>query len=298
MNARVPILITAFNRPESLRRSLEALSGYSNPIYIWVDGPRSGNSADQNLVSLTETVARESAANVQGIYRSEFNLGLKSSVSKAISWVFEKFESAIILEDDILIDSNFISFAEQALEYYRDILQIGSIAAYSPAPVGLRNSLSHDAYLSVYTESWGWATWKNRWQVFEGVDLETFRFNDCLPPTSKNLFAKYSWARVLKKIKSGKLSSWAYLWMFTSWSHNWLTVVPKKNLSSNFGSGASATHTSTVEFREIEPLSNLPIKFPNHIEQNLVLDRWVALNVFSLSFRKALINLVGSLRNF
>jgi hypothetical protein len=298
MKPSIPILITAFNRPQSLLECLESLNSSSNPIYIWIDGPRVGNVSDQNLVTLTNNIARNSTANIREIYSSEINLGLKSSVSMAISWIFERYEKAIILEDDILIDLNFIGFAEHALEYYKDNPQIGSIAAYSPAPSELRESLSHDAYLSVYTESWGWATWKDRWQQFERMDFESFRFKGIFPDTSKNLYARYSWNRVLQKINSGQLSSWAYLWMFTSWSRDWFTVVPKKNLSSNFGNGASATHTSTLEIREIEQISKFPIRLPGLAKQDLALDSWVALNVFGLSFRKSLMKLVGSLRNF
>ncbi|MCS2404710.1 hypothetical protein NXY31_07810 [Bacteroides salyersiae] len=80
----------------------------------------------------------------------------------------EKYGKAIVLEDDLTCTPNFLSYINQALDYYEHDKRIFSICGYGlkiKKPIGY----SSDVYLSKRSSSWGWATWKDRW---EQVDWE------------------------------------------------------------------------------------------------------------------------------
>ena len=96
-----PIIIFAFNRPESLKRLKISLT--SNYLYeesekfIFIDGPR--NESDQvkinEVIKIAQTIT-------QNIVISTFNKGLGTSIITGVSSVFKKYEKAIILEDDLI----------------------------------------------------------------------------------------------------------------------------------------------------------------------------------------------------
>ncbi|MCC6817616.1 MAG: hypothetical protein IT245_01815, partial [Bacteroidia bacterium] len=106
------IIIFAFNRPGHLKQSLEFLSlnteVTSLPIYFFIDGPQ--NPAEVEQVLAVKHVAESFKANQVSIIASDVNLGLKRSVISGISKVFESYDQAIILEDDICVAPNFIQY--------------------------------------------------------------------------------------------------------------------------------------------------------------------------------------------
>ena len=42
-------------------------------------------------------------------------------------------------------------------------------------------------------------------------------------------------------------NTWDYQWVYTSWSRNWLNILPATNLVQNIGFGQDATHTTNPD---------------------------------------------------
>ena len=60
---------------------------------------------------------------------------------------------------------------------------------------------------------------------------------------------------------SKKLDSWGFIWIFSCWLQNGLSVLPSKNLVRNVGYGSDATHTNKKD-RILSNLRELEIDFP------------------------------------
>ena len=96
-----PILILGFNRPEDMRRLIEALRLIKPMrIYFAVDGPRNHIEGEKERVLATQNLIKE--FNWPSKIESRFldtNAGCKIAISSAINWFFEK-------EDVIQFDNN------------------------------------------------------------------------------------------------------------------------------------------------------------------------------------------------
>lgn len=244
MFPKVPILIISFNRIDFTNRRLKELLDCDRRVYFWSDGPR--NSSDSQHINIIRKMVNdyESRINFKEIYFSPSNLGMKNSILKAISWVFEFEESAIILEDDIIFTEESLDFFDYFLNKYVQHKSISGVSGINLVPencVSTRNDL---ARLSIYTNSWGWATWKDRWHRFLGFDISQFSIAEHLPLDVSTYFGRRKWLSIKSSLSDGSLDSWAYLWQFYSWFYKLNTIYPNRSVTENEGFTADATNTS------------------------------------------------------
>jgi GR25 family glycosyltransferase involved in LPS biosynthesis len=203
------------------------------------------------------------------LFREE-NLGCGLAVSGAISWFFEKVESGVILEDDIVPSSHFFNLSEQILEEYRDNKNVMHFGG-----VNFLESNSHIAnfYFSKICHVWGWATWRDRWikyniNFFEG--RSDHDFDQLFKRLNFNSSEKKFWNGIRLEVQNHQVDTWDYSWQFSIWLNDGISITPVKNLVKNIGSGLDATHTATV------PTLNLPTEqysLRGECPQNIKVDR-------------------------
>lgn len=156
-----PVVIFAFNRPQKLRRVLNALR-YQNvhTLIFFVDGAR--NASDLPKVEACRRLAEGvNWANAE-LHFSETNYGL-AGLANCITQVFEQHSQAIFLEDDCLPAPGFMEFMRRALEKYAQMKTIFSIGAYQPLKANQLPDPRAALIVSARFNCWGWATWKERW---------------------------------------------------------------------------------------------------------------------------------------
>ena len=264
---KIAILITSFKRPELLAMQLEFLTKTKYRIYISQDVDSEDQSRySEEVIKCIELINENSQlvhkslvyASPQGCYKG---------VSNAINWAFENEDALIIIEDDVLVSDEYINFAEAMLTEYRYDKKIGSICAMNLVPGNMiwNQSLTHR--LSIFTSSWGWATWKDRWSLFLN-DVETDEISRIVPKINHS-FQVY-WLRIFNETYSGLNDSWAYRWLYTNWMYGMYSIVPNRNLGLNLGFGESSTHTSDRE---------LPWWLPLEIHRNYRWDMTTPLTV-------------------
>jgi hypothetical protein len=251
MKIETPLLVTGFNRPDLLKSNLDSLRRLgAQKLYISIDGPRESRIEDFELVEQCRLIAEEVAEWSEARFNfAPNNLGVKDGMIAAIDWFFSRENAGIILEDDVSIHDDFLSFMSIALSRYKNDKTVGLVSGYSPIPAALvekyTKSLS-DSYFSSYGMAWGWATWKDRWEKNDR-DLISWR-TDFGPSELARMhggaFARH-WSRRFDSVASGEIDSWDFGWMVAIFNNNWLTVFPKANLTQNLGFGRpDATHTT------------------------------------------------------
>lgn len=279
MGQQIPILINAFNRPRSLEACLDSLSHVTNPIYIYIDGPRANSPSDLELITDCESVARASSLNVKLIEVSEMNLGLCQSVSKSITKILSEHTCLIVLEDDLVVSSDFVNFMERALDYFEADKSIGSICGANSVPVSEIENPESPFRLSIYADSWGWGTWGDRWEdiIFQEYDL----FQKSYFPRSLTNFSIFIWRRTFRKVYNRQIDSWAYRWMWSNWKKNRLHLVSNSNFVQNRGTGLDATHTKGLIFQKTfeKPHKNWKNEWPQP-QLDAKADLWMEKNHF------------------
>ena len=285
MDFRVPILVTAFNRPQHLSRCLMALSNVDNDVYVSIDGPRAYSRDDQRLIDECRAIALEYVLDSSRILMSERNLGCNKAVTSAISAMFSNFEKLIIIEDDILLVPDAIHFLEFYLEKYKNDPMIAGISASNYVPAISQSAPDSPARLSNYPESWGWATWKNRWDDLIEDNSIKLSYSD-VPREIRSLSTWRVWRKIIHSTYSGNIDSWAYRWLYTNWRLRRKFIVSNQNLVRNIGFGEDATHTkSLILTLPVETLNHGSLQGPKLVLLDIQADRWLTYNHFQTSLR-------------
>jgi capsular polysaccharide biosynthesis protein len=280
----IPIVFLIFNRPDTTARVFETIRQAKPPkLLIVADGPRSDRPDDIENCKAARAIVEKIDWDCE-VFRnySEVNLGCRKRVISGLDWVFEQVEEAIILEDDCLPHPTFFRYCQELLEKYRNDTRIMMISGDN-FQFG-RNKTEHSYYFSRYGHIWGWATWRRSWLLFD-ESMSTWperRDQKWLEQLLGNEQAAVFWTRIFQGVYDG-FNTWDYIWIFTLWSHNGLTILPNINLISNIGFG-SGTHTTMQN----SPFANMkiasmpfPLVHPNLIQQNIEADNFTELTQFS-----------------
>lgn len=235
-----PIVIFAFNRPDALLRlknSLESNNLYAtSEKYVFVDGCR--NDSDEPKVSEVIEIAHTITDNVNV---SPVNKGLATSVISGISEMFKLYEKVIVLEDDLVCTPNFLDYMNQMLEHYRQDARIISICGYGLKIKKPRGYIG-DIYLSCRSSSWGWGTWKNRWDNIDWQisDWQEFSHDNRLK-AEFNLGGSDMFS-MLQGYMTGKNNSWAIRFCYNQFKQHKFSICPFQSKVDNIGFGKDATN--------------------------------------------------------
>ncbi len=274
-----PVLLLIFSRPDTTRRVFDTIRrARPTRLYVAADGPRPGHPTDALRCAETRAVVREVdwPCEVFTLFQEQ-NLNCGLAPVTAMNWFFEHEPAGIILEDDCVPAPSFFWFCQELLARYRDdarVMHIGGNNFGSEA----QKPLAPDApsyYFSTQRNSWGWATWRRAWQLydyhltdFEGV-AESGELNDSFtgPLEKRYRLGKMAGVRALPQPPD----VWDYQWEYTIARHHGLYVVPAVNLVGNIGFGHDSTHThDSADNMAAVPARDLPfpLRHPAEVAQD------------------------------
>lgn len=269
-----PVVVFAYNRLYSFINTIKSLKdnylANESELYIFIDGARS----EKDKVNVSDVIAY--AKNINSGFKSVSietscsNKGLGPSVIYGVSKILNKYGKAIIVEDDLYTTRNFLSFMNQALDFYYENKDIYSISGYGlkiKKPIGYEG----DVYLSNRASSWGWATWKNRWDL---VDWEVRDWNDLKIDKKKQKDFNNGGSdmySMLKGYMEGKNKSWAIRFCYTQYKLKKYSITPFLSKVENEGFGTNATNCNQKYSRfktNIDNTDTTNFTFPKDIFPN------------------------------
>lgn len=284
-SVQTPVILIAFNRPDTTRQVLAALSQVQlSHLLVILDGPRSKHPKDQQKCTEVRRLIEKMdwKCEISTNY-AENNMGLRARVSSGLNWAFEQVERAIILEDDCVADPTFFRFCDELLDKYEEDQRIFMISGNN-YQFGRRQS-PYSYYFSIHAHIWGWATWRRAWKYYD--DRMTLwphvRKNHLLRAYFKEPRALRYWENRFQQTYDEKINSWAYRWTLSCWLQNSLTVLPEKNLVTNIGFGLTATNTQGRPSRYTHVSSealDFPIKHPPYVIRDSAADEYSQEKLF------------------
>jgi len=246
-----PIILFVYNRPEHTKKTLESLKinelASESSLFIFSDGNK--NERDKNNVDeVRNYLSKISGFKEIKITLRDKNLGLADSVISGVTKVIEKYGKAIVLEDDIVTSPYFLKFMNEALDFYENDKRIYSISGYN-FPIKIPETYTHPVYISPRPSSWGWATWKDRWEKADWNIEKSFNVYD--KKEIRNIMDKAGkdLAPMLLKSIERKIDSWAVKLAFTQLKSNSFCLFPIKSLTRNIGADATGTNFDKVTYK-------------------------------------------------
>lgn len=298
---KVPVLLIAFNRPDTTVQVLKAIQNYFPDIlYFAVDGPRKEKPAELGKVQTVQNLPRAGihAQRVVPLYQDD-NLGCRRAVPEAIHWFFQHEESGIILEDDCVPSDDFWSFIPYCLEKFREETRIGHVSGNN---LLCDFNSRHSYYFSNLNHVWGWGTWRRAWEKYSVVIEDSLTEVQSVVASifPRQTFVQKWWVDHIWRASHGEIDTWDYQWTYALWKYGMLSITPAANLVINIGFDQDATHTKSSNFPGAdlrhEPLPQ-PYKDPLTIRLNKGIDGKVLKSHYRLQ-RNRLKEMLHSIRSF
>ncbi len=244
-----PIVLFAYERPEHTRRTIEALAANDgaaeSDLLVYCDGAKDAAGAD-SVRAVRECVRSATGFRSVTVIERERNMGLASSVIAGVTEVLSRSSSVIVMEDDLLTSRNFLAFVNSALSTYEQRPDVFSVTGYN-YPLQIPQSYREDAYLSYRSSSWGWGTWRDRW---DKVDWAVNDYGEFLQdPRAQELFARGGddLQQMLGMQMAGELDSWSIGFDYAHYKHDAFCVHPVVSKVQNIGFDGTGVHCDYSE---------------------------------------------------
>lgn len=250
-NKSIPIAVFAFNRPDHLRLTLQALAendlASQSSLTIFCDGPRS--AGERVLTDAVRMVAKSATGFMcVTVVERDCNMGCADSIINGLTQMFVFHDRVIVVEDDILLSPHALRYFELCLEAYEHCRALIAISAWSPPLGRVPDDYPFDVYCIPRFNCWGWATWRDRWQSVDWAisGYDEFRRNRVL----RDAFSQggEDVNQLLEMQLAGQIDSWAIRMDYSRFKQGLLSLNPVISYSTNIGIG-SGTHTTQATSR-------------------------------------------------
>ena len=276
--------MVGYNRPEQMRGLIPSLSPYKpKTILIAVDGPRPNRLNDRELVKQTQEAINEISWDAEIVTRfRDTNLGLRRAVVDAVTWANSEYGHVIVLEDDIRAGPQLLDFLNHNLDKYEKQIEVAHINGYNLVPIDHINKPDEASRLSIYPESYAWATWDRAWKNYD--DDLTWAKSASIDEIKKivgSTTGALRWKQNFNDAAAERIDTWAYRWLASMWAKNLKIISPNQNIAQYFGS-ESGTHTRRkIKWQELE-IESLPTNDRSFGENKVdkLADAWLKKEVF------------------
>lgn len=242
-----PVVVFAYNRADHISQTLNHLAGNhlapDTELFIYCDNAKNENAREgvENVRAIADEFAHNSCFKKVTVVKAEKNKGLAASIIGGVSEILNQYGRVIVVEDDLVTSKDFLTYMNNALDFYENNPKVWSISGYT-FPLKTLEKYPHDIYMSPRGCSWGWATWKDR---FEKVDWEVSDFEEFIK--DENRIKHFNeggpdMTDMLTRQVNGKINSWAIRWCYQESKENMFTVYPTKSRVRNIGCDDTGTH--------------------------------------------------------
>ena len=274
-----PIILFVYNKPYETQRTLNALKqnryAEQSDLYIYSDGfdASIGAKTVKDILQVRKMISNVTGFKSVHVVEREHNMGLANSITQGVSEVLQKHGRAIILEDDLITSPNFLSYINQALDYYKDNRQVNSVTGFT-FKVDIPSDYEYDTYFTRRMCTYGWGTWLDRWEHVDWhvQDYASFKWN----PIAWFRFMRggQDLPRLLSAYMKGKLKAWSIPYCYHQFKTNTYTVYPTQSKVDNIGynaKGSNTTRRKRFDTVVYQPSNHLSF----HLAKDVFLDRTI-----------------------
>jgi hypothetical protein len=149
---------------------------------------------------------------------------------EGITRIINEYGRIIVLEDDVCVNPYFLQYMNNALALYENkekVMHISSINHFD-----IQSDMDAN-FTSLMECTWGWATWKDRWQYFRHFSSK----EDALQGLTKEDRAHIGYNGRLQCLKTLEKNPipWDICWAITIYKKRGICLEPVKPMSQNIG---------------------------------------------------------------
>lgn len=234
-----PVLFICFARPNYARQTFNAIKAAKPKNFYFYSNHARADNPDEIIRNnecrlLAEEVDWD--CNFHKFFRED-TLNVYDSIHKAIDWVFEKEDKAIIIEEDIVPSLAFFDFEEKMLNKYENDHRIWTVCGtnyfenYNPH--------KHDYIFTHYFSQHGWGTWKNRWNKIDWSDIDIKKviqegvIDSIYSNKKQRKFNRKYWIKISNFLN--KTKCWDGMFEFNILKQGGVAIVSSRHLVQDIG---------------------------------------------------------------
>ncbi|WP_081950992.1 hypothetical protein [Helicobacter sp. MIT 05-5293] len=302
-----PVCVIAYNRVDKIKKTIQCLAqnvlADKTDVYIFADAPKNEQAAKgvQEVRDYLDSLSGEGFKSLH-IVKAEQNLGILGSILSYGELIFKQYDRFIGLEDDIQTHPYFLSYMNDALNFYQDNQRVMAVTAFTHQIANTKSktlrTYPHDVLFSYAFHSWGWGMWKDRWEQIDWIHADISWF--VRSPKHWIIGTILSWFHLIA-IRNSSINGYTVgnLWdlhlSHVLYRQDKVCVWPSLySYTRNFGFDGTGVHTfnfesNVVDFEFASPKEHLT--FTNEINLN----KWFH---FKVGFRYALVWAFGFVKMF
>ena len=269
-----PIAIITYHRPEHTRQVLSALRGKFPPedLYIFRDGPKDNQQDVERCQAVGQIIADTVDWGTPHVVIRHENWGLRRSITHAVDYVLDHHDTVILLEDDCVPGPYFYPFMSECLDRYKNDDNILGVTGYTiPIPDAIRQRHPWDVYFLPRIGSWGWATWRHTWKLYER-DVP-----QALARAQKQHIDLTQGGRdipgMIQMHITAKWDIWTPGWILAAFLSGRQFIYPMLSHVENIGLDGSGVHCSVTTRMRSPIAQTMPTRFPPSVVDNKVVRR-------------------------
>jgi hypothetical protein len=235
-----PIILFTYKRLDTLKQCINSLQ-------------KCPESQESNLIIVCDFAAKESDIDkvdavrqflptitgfkdVEIIERDE-NFGVDYNIIDGIQLMAARYKQFIVVEDDLVVTPDFLSFLNVSLDFYAKNTEVLSVSGFTFVDK-MPENYPYDGYFAKRTCPWGWATWSDK---IKEVDWEIQDKNDFL--NSDKIQKDFNeWgsdrSRMLTNTLEGKVRAWDIRLDYHQFLNGSCTLYPIASKVENIGFGS------------------------------------------------------------
>jgi hypothetical protein len=264
-----PIALFVYNRLDHTVKTVESLQknilAMDSEIIVYSDAAK-----DTNVINQVNKV-RDYISTINGfkkitIIMRPTNFGLANSIIDGVTTIVNKYGKIIVLEDDLVTSPYFLSFMNEALEFYENKRDVYSITGFN-YPLKITSDYMFGTYLYPRCSSKSWATWKNKWRKIEFNENEIInkwnlsKIEFKIDPYGKDLY------RMFKSQLNQDINSWAIRFAVNQIMLEKYTAYPVKSYVLDIGDD-SGTHANNSLAHKVVVSNELIVNFTKQYDDD------------------------------
>lgn len=238
-----PIVLFVYNRPDHTLKTLQALQrntlAAQSTLHIFADGPKENASAEllNKINTVRNIISAEKWCNEVVLHEFPTNKGLYRSIREGVTEILEQYGRVIVMEDDLQTSSAFLTYMNQALNFYADRKSVFSITGYNypNSKMSIPTDYQYDTYVSLRNGSWGWATWIDRWNQIDW-DVKSYESIKNTPSIKEALNRMGDDEfEMLQMQQDGILNIWSIQFTIAHFINHAVAIIPCQSYVDNIG---------------------------------------------------------------
>ena len=175
-NSTTAIVLIGYNRPNYFKEVVDSLAPQvsDKPVYLFLDKPQ--EEGQTPMMAEQEQYARSKFKKL-AVVKRPVNFGCGMNIIDARDKIFSLHERAFIIEDDMVLDKNYIEYCEKLWDWSQQFSNVGAVQGWSHCLMTpAQKKRNNKVVFPTFQNAWGYLMSAEVWKSIRQHMLDYVSF--------------------------------------------------------------------------------------------------------------------------